>query len=589
MFQLSNLHFLAIVVVDIFVMAGLLRAARRHFNISLSVLAAATIFTLQLTAVIFFIGIPLNEINIHVDNTNLKSVSTYTMDKTGIVSESRHKRRFRRINTRASADRSFSTFDSEDRKYAIKFGDNPASFSITEMSINALLPWAKKHILNIRGKQLFNTLYAPIPNINVNYLKNNKLVNALTEKNEPGWIELPIHLRANHAMWRISDKLSLLLIAASWSISIAAGVFITVLVPISPAQARAYAKGELNTKTSRLSYYVFNTLIMIIVLIIMLIFGEYLLRYYFKDVLSSPTSITYFHAKHNPNFVAENNTLGYRGAEFSLEKDHRFRVVVMGDSFSWGQGVYPYTERFPEKLEGLFNQAAGQEIEVINLGRAGLGLPQYAKFLPSVLALKPDFILYQWYINDMDVWQKDSLPRPLRPIIPIKPLHDYIYKRSVLYYLIEMATAKYRTPSKKDNSYTQYLQNKYSLDGSEGRNNSLLALQQVFSQINSSGVDFGVVLFPDTGSLANIDKYKFGFLHDIVLGECTKQAIPCLDLRSAYSHFDDRMKETWVNVLDAHPSAAVHSLAAKEILDYFGTTWRKMISGKPSQNIDDKH
>ena len=66
MFQLSNLHFLAIVVVDIFVMAGLLRAARRHFNISLSVLAAATIFTLQLTAVIFFIGIPLNEINIHV-------------------------------------------------------------------------------------------------------------------------------------------------------------------------------------------------------------------------------------------------------------------------------------------------------------------------------------------------------------------------------------------------------------------------------------------------------------------------------------------------------------------------------------------
>ena len=102
-------------------------------------------------------------------------------------------------------------------------------------------------------------------------------------------------------------------------------------------------------------------------------------------MLSTQASATYFSEKSADMFASEKNKLGYRGRNFNVIPSDRFRVVVMGDSFSWGRGLFPYTKRFPEVLEKKFNEKYGREIEVINLGVSGLNLHNYFKFVSFVL------------------------------------------------------------------------------------------------------------------------------------------------------------------------------------------------------------
>jgi hypothetical protein len=62
------------------------------------------------------------------------------------------------------------------------------------------------------------------------------------------------------------------------------------------------------------------------------------------------------------------NSLGFRGPEFSIEKERGvFRIAVLGDSFIEAKQV-DLDKTFCHRLEGLLNERAGslQRIEVIN-------------------------------------------------------------------------------------------------------------------------------------------------------------------------------------------------------------------------------
>lgn len=91
------------------------------------------------------------------------------------------------------------------------------------------------------------------------------------------------------------------------------------------------------------------------------------------------------------------NSRGLRDREYSIEKPNGVnRIVVIGDSFTWGWGVGDqeiYTEILEASLQG---------VEVINLGVTAFDTPQELKYLKMEgMNYEPDMIILGFCLNDI--------------------------------------------------------------------------------------------------------------------------------------------------------------------------------------------
>jgi lysophospholipase L1-like esterase len=96
------------------------------------------------------------------------------------------------------------------------------------------------------------------------------------------------------------------------------------------------------------------------------------------------------------------NNLGFRGPEVSQQKPRgRLRVLVLGDSFTFGQGIAEeeiYTSVLERRLRAQF---PGRDIEVVNVGIQGASTVQEADLLFRIgPVLDPDLLLIGFVGND---------------------------------------------------------------------------------------------------------------------------------------------------------------------------------------------
>lgn len=98
-------------------------------------------------------------------------------------------------------------------------------------------------------------------------------------------------------------------------------------------------------------------------------------------------------------FSYHSNSLGLRGTrEYGLEKTAP-RLLLIGDSFTWGWGVND-DETFASELERRF-AVSGTIAEVVNAGVGGKGTDYAIKFLETHgVTLKPDALAVFFYYND---------------------------------------------------------------------------------------------------------------------------------------------------------------------------------------------
>jgi lysophospholipase L1-like esterase len=98
------------------------------------------------------------------------------------------------------------------------------------------------------------------------------------------------------------------------------------------------------------------------------------------------------------------NAAGFRGPELPGPKARGvYRIVVLGDSFTWGYGVRE-RQAFPARLEHRLNRRRdGRRVEVVNLGIPGTGPRDYLWHLEhSGLALVPDLVVVGVFANDVN-------------------------------------------------------------------------------------------------------------------------------------------------------------------------------------------
>ncbi len=108
------------------------------------------------------------------------------------------------------------------------------------------------------------------------------------------------------------------------------------------------------------------------------------------------------------NVKIRSNSYGFRDAEYQLGRQAGMkRVIVLGDSYTWGWGV----ER--EEIFCEVAERAMRNTEFINLGQNAYGTAQeYLLFKKLGIKFSPDWTVLAFYYNDIYDNFKDSLKRP---------------------------------------------------------------------------------------------------------------------------------------------------------------------------------
>lgn len=96
------------------------------------------------------------------------------------------------------------------------------------------------------------------------------------------------------------------------------------------------------------------------------------------------------------------NSRGFRGREFPADKGDAYRIVVLGESTTFGITLNATDRPWPELLEDLIREQIKprRPVEVINAGVPAITLPENVARLPAeLLPLQPDLIISYHGIN----------------------------------------------------------------------------------------------------------------------------------------------------------------------------------------------
>ena len=310
-----------------------------------------------------------------------------------------------------------------------------------------------------------------------------------------------------------------------------------------------------------------RAILLSVTLIVLAIGGEFATRFIFRDVTTSSDNGGYFSRRwYRTNAVHENNA-GFRGRPFTpVKPDGVYRIAVVGDSFTYGNGVRQ-EDRYSDVLQGRLPS----HFEVLNFGMAGANTPEHRRRVELLLRdVHPDFILVQWFVNDVE--DDDTVGRPVfHPLVPFRALHDWLNNASALYTVANMQWAETQVALGLTTSYGDYLKHRLgdpnSLDSVRDRE----LLRETIAKAQQAQVPIGIVLFPDTAAPID-DHYPFAYLHERVLEVCAERGITCLDLRSDFARIKDR-QTLWASRLDHHPSARANAIAAERILETYSGMW----------------
>jgi hypothetical protein len=301
--------------------------------------------------------------------------------------------------------------------------------------------------------------------------------------------------------------------------------------------------------------------------VVALLAAEPVTRYLFRDVTTTADNGGFFSRRWYRTGAVRRNSAGFREREFQNAKPSGiYRIAVVGDSFTFGNGI-----RQEDRYSDLLRVRLPTHFEVLNFGTPGANTPEHRNLIGELLPrIHPDFVLLQWYVNDME--DDDVTGRPTsQPLMPRRLLHEWLSMNSALYTLANSQWTEAQISFGWTPAYSEYLRRRLGAD--EGRDARIDRdlLRDLIATCRKRGVPLGIVLFPDTTADLG-SRYPFGYLHERVLGVCQEHGLICVDLRADFSRVKDR-RTLWANRLDHHPSALANEIAAVKIFETYSRQW----------------
>lgn len=128
------------------------------------------------------------------------------------------------------------------------------------------------------------------------------------------------------------------------------------------------------------------------------------------------------------------------------------RLMVIGDSISWGLGVRDWSAVWTEQLARALEHKGGP-VEMAVLAEPGRDMWEHYLVLQEAGSrVQPDVLIYQWYVNDIEVVERR--PRYRRPWQRWSQ-HEWMRNSSYLYFFLDHM-ASWRLPL-PERSYGDYI------------------------------------------------------------------------------------------------------------------------------------
>jgi lysophospholipase L1-like esterase len=241
------------------------------------------------------------------------------------------------------------------------------------------------------------------------------------------------------------------------------------------------------------------------------------------------------------------NSDGMRDEEYSVARNEKYRIAVLGDSLTFGWGVEK-DDTFEVRLEQMLSET--RPTEMLNFGHGNYNTQQQLNlFKERGLKYNPDKVVVFYFINDAEV-------TPVRSSwLWISRLRSVTFLWSRMRGLLSNAAP--------GQTFESFYSDLYADDqpGFITVKESFLELKGI---CESRGMELQVVMIPE---LHNLVEYPFKAEYAKVSDFLTENEIPVIDLTESFAGYEDAVS-LWVALDDAHPNALAHEMIAEYSRDF---------------------
>lgn len=306
-----------------------------------------------------------------------------------------------------------------------------------------------------------------------------------------------------------------------------------------------------------------NISLLIVTVAVLAVGAEVFLRFMYRDVTTTNDNLSYF-SKHWLKTVRYNRW-GFRERDFDPNRPPRtYRIAVIGDSLAFGQGIAE-DERFSNLIEKRLNQAGKGRYEVLNFALPGAETVDELAFLSQAATIaRPDFILLQWYTND--VLGPDDKKRAPGPVTLVPAALRW---NSVLFYLVHRQFDSLQNRLGLVERSDSYRATRFENPNSPSSLAAADSMNHFIELCGKFNIPVGLVLFSESYFIPDS---KLDFLLERTLQLCQTQRLRCLDTRPILLPHQGNIK-LWASRLDPHPSAFANQLVTERLMEMFGDVW----------------
>jgi len=281
--------------------------------------------------------------------------------------------------------------------------------------------------------------------------------------------------------------------------------------------------------------------------------------------MGAPSEIEAWSARYDGMW--ERNIHGFRSRHERVSRaPGQRRIVVLGDSFTWGDKIADTDSTWPARLEReLQDGRHAGEVEVINMAERGYTTANEAEFLRRFgWQFDPDLLIVQWFVNDA-LPSRPGLQRvggdwliPSRRLLPVRFRSGAVASSALLALLERRLNALLNGPR----PYLRFAE-LYRQDA-RGWQQARAALTEMADSAALRDIPALLILFPYLvpGSWTS-ETHPLSKVHEQVANYARDAGYVVLDLTDELKHKPG--EDWWATPYDSHPSAAAHAVAAQAV------------------------
>ena len=220
------------------------------------------------------------------------------------------------------------------------------------------------------------------------------------------------------------------------------------------------------------------------------------------------------------------NSLGYRDFEYSQERPNNiFRILMLGDSMTFGSGIDKISDTYPKQLEVLLNKDSKQKFEVINTAYPGYNTDSqlYDLYIKG-FNFQPDMVFLGYYHNDIPKLSYLKCDPARREIIKKGGKIKNFIGKTVLYQFINFRYNRLLEKLNHKPKMEDCINEAYSSTAWEMEKVYLEAIRKACMLRN---IKLMIGIIPLMFKLN--DAYPIKMIHSKLKSYCTENGVECID------------------------------------------------------------